>query len=456
MRILVANRGEIALRIIRTIREMGYESVAIYSEVDQDAPHVKLADMAVCVGYGNVKESYLNIPNVLSVATSLGVDAIHPGYGFFSENAQFASLCENLKVEFIGPRAETITLMGDKINAIEAMQKAGVPTITNNVDPLKNADEALIEAEKLEMPVIIKAAGGGGGKGLRIVYNIDEVKEAFMQVEAEAKITDSNPRIYVEKFLTDAKHIEVQVLCDKFGNAIHLGTRDCSMQRNNQKIIEEAPAMISSELNQKMCDAAIRACKEIKYENAGTFEFLVKDDKFYFLEMNTRLQVEHTISEMITDIDIVKEQILIAEGKKLSFKQNDINFKGHAIECRINAEDPCNNFIPSPAKIEQMILPGGKDVRLDFGVTAQMQISPFYDSMIGKIIVYGRERKAAINKMNTALSEFKIVGPKSTKHFQQQLLQEEQFVSGIYPTTYIKNNYEEIIDKLGVCDVEFK
>ncbi len=454
MRILVANRGEIALRIIRTIREMGYESVAIYSEVDQKAPHVKLADMAVCVGYGNVKESYLNIPNVLSVATSLGVDAIHPGYGFFSENAQFASLCEELQVEFIGPSSQTIQLMGDKINAIKAMQNAGVPTITNNIEPLKGAKEAVIEAQKLELPVIIKAAGGGGGKGLRIVHNIDDVKEAYMQVEAEAKITDPKPRIYVEKFLTDAKHIEVQVLCDKFGNAVHLGTRDCSMQRNNQKIIEEAPAKISDTLNQEMCNAAIRACKEIAYENAGTFEFLVKDDKFYFLEMNTRLQVEHTVSEMINGIDIVKEQINIADGKKLSVTQSDIKFRGHSIECRINAEDPLNNFMPTPATIEKMVLPGGKDIRLDFGVTQAMQISPYYDSMIGKIISYGADREEAIAKMKIALAEFKIKGPKSTKNFQEQLLIESEFISGIYPTTYIKNNYEKIIKTIGENNVE--
>ncbi len=455
MRILVANRGEIALRIIRSIKEMGYESIAIYSEVDKDAPHVKLADMAVCVGYGNVKESYLNIPNVLSVATSLGVDAIHPGYGFFSENADFASLCEELKVEFIGPRASTITLMGDKINAIKAMQKAGVPTIANKIEPLKDADDALKEAQALEMPVIIKAAGGGGGKGLRIVHEISEVKEAFVQVEAEAKITDPNPRIFVEKFLTEAKHIEVQVLCDKHGNAIHLGTRDCSMQRNNQKIIEEAPALINEELNQRMCDAAIRACKEINYENAGTFEFLVKDDQFYFLEMNTRLQVEHTVSEMITDIDIVKEQIYVAENKKLSFKQEDIKFNGHAIECRINAEDPLYNFAPSPGLIKNMILPGGKDVRLDFGVTQKMQISPFYDSMIGKIIVFGSNRNAAITKMKIALNEFELEGISSTQRFQQQLLVEPDFIEGNYPTTYIKNNYDRIIAELGVNHVEY-
>ncbi len=448
MRVLVANRGEIAVRIIRAIKKMGYESVAIYSEADKDALHVKCADIAVCVGEKTAKESYLNVPNILSVATSFGVDAIHPGYGFLSERSDFAKLCEELGINFIGPKAETIDLMGDKINAIIAMEKANVPIIKGTIDPLKKAEDVLQVIDEIGLPVIIKAAGGGGGKGLRIVHSREQVAASLEAVFQEAKITDPNPRVYVEQFITDAKHVEIQVIADKYKNAIHLGTRDCSMQRNNQKIIEEAPALISKDLEKRMLEAAIRAVKEIDYINAGTIEFLVKGEEFYFLEMNTRLQVEHTVTEMITGIDLVELQIKIALGEEIKIKQEDVKFNGHALEARINAENPLYNFAPSPGKIELLHTPGGMNVRNDFGVYSGYIIPPFYDSMIGKIIIIESDRATAIKKLSDTLDEFQIVGVDTTVPFQKQLLVEEEFLKNTYTTTYIEKNYERLITEI--------
>ncbi len=454
MRILVANRGEIALRVIRAIKELGHESVAIYSQVDQNAMHVKAADMAVCVGKADARDSYLNIPNILSVATSFGVDAIHPGYGFLSEQAEFADLCEQLKIEFIGPSAKVIDLMGDKINAIIEMQKANVPTVAVDVKPIENSKLAQELVKTMTLPVIIKAAGGGGGKGLRIVHELANVEDAYNQVYSEAKITDPNPRIFIEHFIEDAKHIEVQIMADKHKNIIHIGTRDCSMQRNNQKVIEEAPGQINPELLNEIENAAVRAAKAINYENAGTVEFLVKGDKFYFLEMNTRIQVEHPVSEMISNLDLVKMQISVALGEKLNVKQDDIKFSGHAIECRINAEDPMFNFSPTPGKTSGLNLPSGLNVRNEFGITADDFVQPFYDSMIGKIICYGQTREEAIIKMKIALKEFHVDQIKTIKPFLMQLLEEEQFIDNSYCTTFIKENYDDILAKIREKDVE--
>ncbi len=454
MRILVANRGEIALRVIRAIKELGHESVAIYSQVDKDAMHVKAADIAVCVGKADARDSYLNIPNILSVATSFGVDAIHPGYGFLSEQADFAKLCEQLKIEFIGPSADVIDLMGDKINAILEMQKANVPTVAIDVKPIANAQLAHKLVETMTLPVIIKAAGGGGGKGLRIVHTLENVIDAYNQVYSEAKITDPNPRIFIEHFIEDAKHIEVQIMADKHSNVVHVGTRDCSMQRNNQKVIEEAPGQINAELLSKIENAAVRAAKAINYENAGTVEFLVKGSQFYFLEMNTRIQVEHPVSEMISGLDLVKLQIKVASGEELGLEQSDIKFSGHAIECRINAEDPMFNFSPTPGQISGLNLPSGLNVRNEFGVTTNDFVQPFYDSMIGKIICYGQTREEAIIKMKIALKEFHVEQIKTIKPFLMQLLEEEEFIDNSYCTTFIKENYDEILAKIREKDVE--
>jgi len=452
MRIMVANRGEIALRIMRTIKELGHESVAIYSRADENSLHVKYADIAVCVGENQSSGSYLNIPNILSAATQLGVDAIHPGYGFLSENANFIKLLEELEIGFIGPKASAIELMGDKINAVEAMEKANVPIVRGTKD-IKDAQHAIKSVKELGLPVIIKAAGGGGGKGLRIVRDIDEVESSFNAVISEAKVTDPDPRVFIEQFIENAKHIEVQVIADKFGNAVHLGTRDCSMQRNNQKIIEEAPALILKDLEEEMCAASLRAVKEIGYINAGTFEYLVCENKFYFLEMNTRLQVEHTVTEQVFGIDIVKEQINIELDRELSFTQADVEVRGHAIECRINAEDPFHNFTPCPGKITHMHLPGGYNVRNDFGVYANGVVPIFYDSLVGKIIVTGHTRIDAINNMKRALDEFQIEGIKTTVSFQEILLDEKEYVENTYATTFIEQNYDRILSEVN--DVQF-
>ncbi len=448
MRILVINRGEIALRIIRTIKKMGHEAVVIYSEVDREALHVKHADIAICVGKATAKESYLNIPNILSVVTELGIDLIHPGYGFLSENAGFVRLCEQLKCEFIGPSAEVIELMGDKINAINTVKLAKVPTVAHTVKPIIDEADAQKIADATGYPVMIKAAGGGGGKGLRIVKTADELIDNYHQVVSEAKITDPNPRIFIEKFIDDAKHIEVQIMGDKYKNVLHFGTRDCSMQRNNQKVIEEAPACLNQELLDQICQSAVDIAKEIDYVGAGTVEFLVKDGKYYFLEMNTRLQVEHPVTEMIYGVDLVQMQIEIALDEELKIKQNAVIKQNHAIELRINAENPKYNFSPQPGEIKQLTLAGGNNVRNEFGVTSGSVISPYYDSMIGKIIVVDRDRLAAIEQAKAKLAECSIEGIASNIEFINVLLNESKYVDNSYTTTFIGKNYERLIAKL--------
>lgn len=448
MRILVINRGEIALRIIRTIKKMNHEAVVIYSEVDRDALHVKHADIAVCVGKATAKESYLNIPNILSVITELGIDLVHPGYGFLSENANFVKLCEQLECEFIGPSADVIELMGDKINAINCVNSVGVPTIASSVEPIKTEAEALSVAKATGLPLMIKAAGGGGGKGLRIVRDFAEFSSSYYQVISEAKITDSNPRIFIERFIEEAKHIEVQIMGDKHGNVVHFGTRDCSMQRNNQKVIEEAPALIEVNFREEISQAAVKIAKAIDYVGAGTIEFLVKGQEFYFLEMNTRLQVEHPVSEMICNVDLVQMQIEVACGAALISNQTGIQMSKHAIELRINAENPKFNFSPQPGTITKLTIPGGNNVRNEFGVTSGSQISPYYDSMIGKIIVVGATRQDAINEAKAKLKECNVEGITTNIDFINVLLNEDKYVDNSYTTTFISQNLETLVGKI--------
>ncbi len=449
MRILVINRGEIALRIIRSIKALNHEAVVIYSEADKDALHVKHADIAVCVGKGPAKESYLNIPNILSVITELGIDLVHPGYGFLSENAEFVELCEQIGCEFIGPSADVISLMGDKINAIKTVQAVAMPTIAKTVDPIKDYNHAIEIANLTQYPLMIKAAGGGGGKGLRIVHEPSALEESYYQVLSEAKITDNNPRIFIESFISDAKHIEVQIMGDKYGNVVHFGTRDCSMQRNNQKVIEEAPALLNEDLLKRMCESAVDVAKSINYVGAGTIEFLVKDNDFYFLEMNTRLQVEHPVTEMVYGVDLVKLQIEVAKGKPLKLKQEDIISQNHAIELRINAENPQFNFSPSPGLITKLTMPAGNNVRNEFGVTSGSMISPYYDSMIGKIIVVGSNRAQAIKHAKAKLAECHIEGISTNMEFINVLLGEEEYQTNQYATTFIANNLSSITSKIG-------
>jgi len=443
-RILIANRGEIAVRIIRAIKELGYESVVVYAKNDKEALFVKLGDIKVCIGDKNIKDTYLNPVSILSAATSLGVDAIHPGYGFLSENAEFAKMCEECNIEFIGPKGSTIDLMGDKINAIEAMRQASVPIIPGSGE-LTEFSEVKKESHKIGFPVIIKSASGGGGKGLRIVMEEKDLENSFEMVKMEASAQTLNPRFYVEKFIQGGKHVEVQVIADKFGNAVHLSNRDCSIQRNNQKFIEEAPSMLPLAMQQAMEQISVTASKAIGYENAGTFEYIVDGKNFYFLEMNTRLQVEHPVTEEITGIDLVKEQILVAFGNKLSFTQDDVVVSGHAIECRINAEDPFNNFQPSPGLIKMINLPGGANIRNDFGTYSGQMINPSYDSMIGKVIVHEPTRKAAIKKMRMALEELEVIGVKTIIPLQYVILDRTEFTSGNYTTTFIAEEYDSLI-----------
>lgn len=443
MKILIANRGEIAVRIIRTIKELGYESVAVYTKNDQESLHVKLADYSVCIGTEKEPHAYLDMVRIVTVAAELGVDAIHPGYGFLSEKSEFAEVCEDLQIEFIGPSSKVIELMGDKINAIEAMKKSGIPTIPGYNDEIENEEHLIEVANQVGYPIMLKAAGGGGGKGIRIVENQENLVDSFNRIKDEMNST--NPRIYAERYFGNAKHIEVQVIADKYGNAIHLGTRDCSIQRNNQKVLEEAPAMMNKTKLDEIAQLCVKAAKEIGYESAGTFEFLVENEEFYFLEMNTRVQVEHPISEMITGVDIIAEQLKIANQEKLTINQKDLQFEGHAIEARINAEDGLNNFLPSPGKITSMHLPGGLFVRNDFGLYSSSAVTTNYDSMIGKVIVWGKNRQEALIRLERALSELNIDGIKTTKEIELKIIQNQIFKSGEYQTNFLKNNYDELI-----------
>jgi len=439
-KVLIANRGEIALRIVRSCRELGIATVAIYSTVDKKALHVQLADDAVCVGDSLSNKSYLNIPNILAAATSRGVDAIHPGYGFLAENDKFAEMCNDHGIVFIGPSPKAIRSMGDKSTAKETMEAVGVPTVPGSKGLLSNVDEAYKLADDIGYPVIIKATAGGGGRGMRLVENADNLEKMFKAAQGEAEAAFGNDGLYMEKFINKPRHVEIQILADRSGNVVHLGERDCSVQRRHQKLLEESPSpAINIELRKKMGNAAIAAAKSIGYEGAGTVEFLVDDDNnFYFMEMNTRIQVEHPVTEMVTGVDLIAEQIKIASGENLEFNQDDIHLNGHAIECRINAEDPSHNFRPSPGKITGWLPPGGPGVRVDSHVYTGYEIPPFYDSLIGKLIVWGKDRNTAIKRMNRALNECAVTGIPTTINFHLTLLNKSKFKQGKIHTKYVE------------------
>jgi acetyl-CoA carboxylase biotin carboxylase subunit len=443
-KILIANRGEIALRILRAARELGIKTVAVYSTADANLKHVKLADEAVCIGPNASKDSYLNVPAIISAAEITHADAIHPGYGFLSENADFVEQCEESGFIFIGPYAQNIRTMGDKVEAIKAMQKSGVPCVPGSNGGLGKDDKTnMALAEKIGYPIIIKASGGGGGRGMRMVDNAADLLESIELTKTEALNFFGNAEVYMEKFLTTPRHVEIQVLSDTFGNAVHLGERDCSMQRRHQKVLEEAPAPgISEELRNKIGKVCADACSKIKYRGVGTFEFLYENGEFYFIEMNTRLQVEHPVTEMITGVDIVKEQILIADGNKLSITQKDIVIKGHAIECRINAEDP-DSFMPSPGKITSYHPAGGLGIRIESHIYDGYSVPPHYDSMIGKLIVYGENRENALKKMQGALSETLIGGIKTNIPLQQKIINDEGFKKGEVSIHYLEKMLEK-------------
>lgn len=438
-KVLIANRGEIAVRIIRACRELGIKTVAIYSEVDKEALHTQLADESVCVGGRKVADSYLNIQNIISAAVLTGAEAIHPGFGFLSENAKFAQICAECNIKFIGPDANTISLMGDKSKAREIMQKEKVPIIPGSEGVIENEAEAIELAKSIGYPVMIKASAGGGGRGIRIVRSEEELAKAFMTAKAEAQTAFGDDSMYMEKFVENPRHVEIQILGDEHGNVIHLGERDCSLQRRNQKILEEAPcSVVTEELRSKMGATAVRAAKAVNYKNAGTIEFLLdKDNNFYFMEMNTRIQVEHPITEMVTGVDLVKEQIKIAYGEKLEYTQVDINVKGHAIECRINAEDAENNFMPSCGKINIVNVPGGLGVRLDSFIYDGYVVPPNYDSMLGKLIVYANTRDEAIMKMKRALEEYVIEGIKTNIDFHCKILNNKDYKIGKVHTGFL-------------------
>jgi len=430
-KVLIANRGEIALRILRACRELGVKTVAVHSTADRDLKHVRLADESVCIGAARSTDSYLNIPAIISAAEVTNADAIHPGYGFLSENADFAERVESSGFVFIGPRADTIRLMGDKISAKAAMQQAGVPCVPGSEGPVPEEEEAcLTMARNIGYPVIIKATGGGGGRGMRVVYTEKELISAIAMTRSEAKSAFGNDVVYMEKYLGQPRHIEFQVLADEYSNAIHLCERDCSMQRRHQKVVEEAPAPgITPEERARIGARVAEACRTINYRGAGTFEFLYENGEFYFIEMNTRLQVEHPVTEMITGVDLVKQQLLIASGEHLQLQQADIQPQGHAIECRINAEDP-DTFAPSPGKVTRYHVPGGLGVRVDSHIYADYHIPPYYDSMIGKLIVHGEDRITAINRMNGALTEMVIEGIKTNIPLQRRIMSDKAFRQG--------------------------
>lgn len=441
-KILIANRGEIAVRIIRACRELGIYTVAVYSEADRDSLHVKLADEAYCIGPTLAKDSYLNFTNLMSVATLTECDAIHPGYGFLAENADFAEICERCNITFIGPSPEAISKMGDKSVAKDTMKKAGVPVIPGSDGLVEDMDEAVMIARDIGYPVIIKATAGGGGKGIRIAENEDSLVSQIATAQQEAEKNFGNAGIYLEKYLTGMKHVEIQVIADKHGNVVHLGERDCSVQRRRQKLVEEAPcSVITPEIRDQMGQAAVNAAKAVNYCGAGTLEFLLgPDGSFYFMEMNTRIQVEHPVTEMITGVDLIKEMIRTAEGNPLSFRQEDIKISGWSIECRINAENPERNFLPSPGQISFYLPPGGLGVRVDSSAYPGYVITPYYDSMIAKLIVWADTREEAINRMNRALAEFAIEGVHTTIPFHMKLLRHPKFLSGDFDIKFLEEH----------------
>ncbi|WP_342598369.1 acetyl-CoA carboxylase biotin carboxylase subunit [Psychrobacillus sp. FSL H8-0483] len=440
-KVLIANRGEIAVRIIRACKELDIETVAVYSEADRDALHVQIADEAYCIGPRLSKDSYLNFSNIISVAKLTGCDGIHPGYGFLAENAEFAELCEECDITFIGPTSQAIRSMGIKDVAKETMQKAGVPTVPGSKGIVETEEDALKVAKEIGFPVIIKATAGGGGKGIRVAKDEEDLIKGIKITQKEAAAAFGNPGVYLEKYIEVFRHVEIQVLADAHGNAVHLGERDCSIQRRMQKLVEEAPSpALSEELRAEMGEAAVKAALAVGYRSAGTVEFIFDhiNQKFYFMEMNTRIQVEHPVTEMITGIDLIKQMLKVAAGEKLPFKQKDIKLKGWAIECRINAENPAKNFMPSPGLVEFYLPPGGLGVRVDSAVYPGYSIPPFYDSMVAKLITYGETREEAIAKMKRALSEFAIQGVETTIGFHEKLMNHEVFVSGDFDTKFLE------------------
>ena len=452
-KVLIANRGEIALRIIRACKELGIATVAVYSQADSQSLHVSLADEAYCIGPAQSSKSYLHIPAIISVALTSGADAIHPGYGFMAERADFVDICSEHNIKFIGPSSEAMRAMGDKASARATMIASRVP-VTPGTGLVETVEQVREFANKVGFPVIIKATAGGGGKGMRIVREEYELEDAFNLCRNEAKNAFGNPEVYVEKYLENPRHIEVQILADSFGNVVHLGERDCSIQRRHQKLLEEAPSpAISEEIRKAMGQAAINAAKAINYEGAGTIEFLLdetdpKNKKWYFMEMNTRVQVEHCVSEMISGVDIVKEQVRVAAGQRLSVKQEDICLRGHAIECRINAEDPDRDFMPFAGKIEGYIAPGGFGVRVDSHAYTGYAIPPYYDSMVGKLICWGKDREEARLRMLRALSEYVITGIKTTIPFHREILNDEVFISGNFNTSFLEKSFKRNADKV--------
>ncbi|MDA1474893.1 acetyl-CoA carboxylase biotin carboxylase subunit [Bacillus changyiensis] len=446
-KLLIANRGEIAVRIIRSCKELGIDTVAVYSEADKDALHVQMADEAFCIGPKFSKDSYLNITNIVSVAKMTGTDAIHPGYGFLAENADFAELCEQVNVTFVGPTAEAISKMGTKDVARETMKAAGVPIVPGSKGIIEEIEDAVSLARDIGYPVIIKATAGGGGKGIRIARTEEELINGIKITQQEAATAFGNPGVYIEKYIEDFRHVEIQVLADTHGNTIHLGERDCSIQRRLQKLLEETPSpALDEKIREQMGQAAVKAAEAVQYTGAGTVEFIYdyREQKFYFMEMNTRIQVEHPVTEMVTGVDLIKEQIKVASGERLSLFQNDVTFTGWAMECRINAENPEKNFMPSAGKIEMYLPPGGLGVRIDSAVYPGYTIPPYYDSMIAKVITYGKTRDEAISRMKRALSEFVIEGIHTTIPFHLKLLEHETFVSGEFNTKFL-----EIFDVMG-------
>ena len=439
-KLLIANRGEIALRILRSCRELGIPTVAIHSTVDRNALHVQLADEAVCVGEAPSGRSYLNIPNILAAATSRGADAIHPGYGFLAENANFAEICQDHGLTFVGPSPSAIRSMGDKSTAKATMQSVGVPTIPGSEGLLATAEEAGALAASMGYPVMIKATAGGGGRGMRLVPSADQIESLFKAAQGEAEAAFGNPGLYMEKFIDRPRHVEVQVLADRHGNVVHLGERDCSIQRRHQKLLEEAPSPgLDPVLRERMGEAAVKAARQINYEGAGTVEFLVdRGGGFYFMEMNTRIQVEHPVTEMVTGIDLIAEQLRIAGGEPISVRQEEIRLTGHAIECRINAEDPAHNFRPAPGKITGWLPPGGPGVRIDSHVYTGYEIPPYYDSLIGKLIVWGVDREAALKRLKRALSECAVTGIPTTIDFHLALLERPEFQRGEVYTKFVE------------------
>jgi len=439
-KLLIANRGEISLHILRSCRELGISTVAVYSTVDRNALHVQLADEAVCVGEAPSSKSYLNIPNIIAAAISRGADAIHPGYGFLAENDRFAEICAAHGLTFVGPSPEAIRAMGNKSTAKTTMQRVGVPTIPGSEGLLENAQEASVLAADMGFPVMIKATAGGGGRGMRLVQEPEQLEGLFKAAQGEAEAAFGNPGLYMEKFIDRPRHVEVQILADRHGNVVHLGERDCSIQRRHQKLLEEAPSpALDPELRRRMGEAAIAAARSITYEGAGTVEFLVdRSGSFYFMEMNTRIQVEHPVTEMVTGFDLIAEQLRIAGGEPLSMRQEDVQLRGHAIECRINAEDPQQNFRPAPGRITGWLPPGGPGVRVDSHVYTGYEIPPFYDSLIGKLIVWGLDREAALRRMRRALSECAITGIPTTIDFHLALLDRPEFQRGDVHTKFVE------------------